>query len=164
MTQSKIIPWYQSETLYKIQINDPPLYSQHHPPQNNYQGFQSSINAATLYKIQVNGATLFNEFSYLSTPSALMVTWTFNVDGEAMFVHKIVFNQKFDIQTWSPLKLLSSKAVRAHPARTPTVSISFLFLHFFAIFYFHMLCMCLLDITVFQLCVKYKISKKHPYV
>ena len=45
MTQSKIIPWYQSATLYKIQINDAPLYSQHHPPQNNYQGFQFAINA-----------------------------------------------------------------------------------------------------------------------
>ena len=121
-------------TRYKLMMRHYTIYSQHHPPQNNYQGFQSSINAATLYKIQVNRATLFNEFSYLSTPSALMVTWTFNVDGEAMFVHKIVYNQKFDIQTWSPLKLLSSKAVRAHPARTPTVSISFLFLHFFAIF------------------------------
>ena len=64
-----------------------------------------------------------------------MVTWTFNVYGEAMFVHKIVYNQKFDIQTWSPLKLLSSKAVRAHPARTPTVSISFLHFKFLNIFF-----------------------------
>ena len=147
-----------------IQINDPPLYSQHHPPQNNYQGFQSSINAATLYKIQVNGATLFNEFSYLSTPSALMVTWTFNVDGEAMFVHKIVFNQKFDIQTWSPLKLLSSKAVRAHPARTPTVSISFLFLHFFCkLLFSDALYVSFGYTSVSTLCKIYN-WQKHPYV
>ena len=37
--------------------------------------------------------------------------------------------------TWSPLKLLSSKAVRAHPARTPTVSISFLHFKFLYIFF-----------------------------
>ena len=33
-------------------------------------------------------------------------------------------------KTWSPLKLLSSKAVRTQPARTPTVSMSFLRLPF----------------------------------
>ena len=61
--------------------------------------------------------------------------------------------RKCKAKTWSPLKLLSSKAVRTQPARTPTVSMSFLRLafvhfHFFAQFHFELsttlskTCMC----------------------